>query len=290
MKKRSWLLGLALAVYSCRPAGSAGEAGTGAYPADSSVQAADQAADEMKEPTKGNAPLDASPAPADSPRTSLAQRALEADTIGLDFFARDTSELEKQLIAQGLVDLHSVDPSIQVSLAYATTDNFLNENVYGELTRCYLQPVVAEMLAEAQRLLKAERPDWSLLVFDGVRPRSVQRKMWAIVKGTPQQKYVAPPSSGSMHNYGAAVDLGLSDAQGAIVDMGTPFDFFGPLAQPRYEAQYLESGELTQEQLNHRLLLRNAMRQAGFHMIMSEWWHFNAFSREEVKQRFTPVE
>ncbi len=198
--------------------------------------------------------------------------------------------VEQQLIDQGLVDIHSVSPDILVHLAYSTTNNFLHKDVYGDLTRCYLQPVVARMLASAQKKLIEKQPGYHLIVYDGVRPRSVQWKMWDIVKGTDGEGYVANPATGSIHNYGCAVDLSITDAQGYPLDMGTPFDFFGPEAQPRYEEKYLQSGRLTQMQLSNRLLLRNIMLEAGFQMIRNEWWHFNAFSNQEVKSRFKIIE
>ena len=203
----------------------------------------------------------------------------------------DTTALERTLLAQGLQDIQTVDSSIQVQMMYSTPENFLEQDVYGEFDACYLQPVVARMLAVAQDSVQAQDPHLSLLVFDCVRPRSVQKQMWEIVKGTPQQPYVAAPGGGgSMHNYGAAVDLGLVHRDTGLVDMGTPFDFFGDLAQPRYEMKFKEAGQLTTAQLQNRWLLRRAMRSAGFHMIMSEWWHFNGFSREETRQRFQIVE
>ncbi len=202
----------------------------------------------------------------------------------------DTSDLERRLIEAGLVNIQALEPSIQVELKYASPDNFLGENVYGDIRRCYLQPEVADMLARAQRALQAKHPNLSLYVFDGVRPRSVQFMMWKIVKGTDQQQYVASPKAGSMHNYGASVDLGLATTEGVLIDMGTPFDFFGELAQPRYEERFLASGELTQRQIDNRRKLRAAMLSAGFHGILSEWWHFNAFSRDSIKQRYQAVE
>lgn len=204
--------------------------------------------------------------------------------------AIEMGELEKVLIEAGLVDIQTISPSIQVELKYATADNFLGENVYGVLRNCYLQPVVADMLAEAQRSLQEVHPHLSLLVYDGVRPRSVQYKMWDIVKGTDQQQYVASPKAGSMHNYGASVDLTLATTAGEPLDMGTPFDFFGPLAQPRFEQKYLDTGELSEAQVRNRRILRASMMKAGFQGILSEWWHFNAFSRETIKARFKAVE
>ncbi|MEZ4774311.1 MAG: M15 family metallopeptidase [Bacteroidia bacterium] len=203
----------------------------------------------------------------------------------------DTSQLERNLIAQGLVNILQRDPGIQTDIKYSTTDNFLHEDVYEDFDKCYLQPEVADMLLKVQTIIKEKDSSLSLIVFDCVRPRSVQHKMWKIVKGTPQQPYVAPPGGiGSMHNYGAAVDLSLIHLDTGLVDMGTPFDFFGPQAQPRYEMDYLKKGELTQTQLQNRWLLRNAMKAAGFEVILSEWWHFNAFPAEEVRKRFVIVE
>lgn len=197
--------------------------------------------------------------------------------------------LEQKLIDAGLVNVQSLDPSILVELKYASKDNFLKKNVYGGLRRCYMQPEAADKLAKASAILQEQRPDLRLLVYDAVRPRSVQFAMWRIVKGTSQQSYVASPTSGSVHNFGAAVDLTLADKTGQPLDMGTVFDFFGKKAQPRYENQFLASGELTQEQVDNRLLLRNVMIDAGFSIIRNEWWHFNAFPAAESRKRFKPV-
>ncbi|MFK7970948.1 MAG: M15 family metallopeptidase, partial [Bacteroidia bacterium] len=131
-----------------------------------------------------------------------------------------TDSLEQVLIDAGLVNVATLDPSILVELKYASKDNFLKRNVYGVLNKCYLQPEAAAKLVKASELLQEGYPDLRLLVYDAVRPRSVQFAMWRIVKGTPQQSYVASPKSGSVHNYGAAVDLTLATADGTPLDMG----------------------------------------------------------------------
>lgn len=201
------------------------------------------------------------------------------------------SPLEQSLRDAGLTNIQEIDPTIRVSLAYSTTDNFLNADVYGELVRCYVQPEVSEMLAVASSCVQEADSSLRLLVFDGVRPRSVQRIMWDIVKGTDQQKYVANPSGGGgMHNYGCAVDLGLHHVDTGLVDMGTPFDFFGDLAQPRYEVDFVRQGRLKQVHLDNRRKLRACMLEAGFSGILSEWWHFNAFPKEVARQRYQIVE
>ncbi len=122
---------------------------------------------------------------------------------------------------------------------YSTDDNFMGRDVYGDLERAYLLPHFAAKLAHAQRLLRERRPGWRMLVCDAARPVSVQRYMYSLVEGTPNQVYVADGSRGGRHNYGVAVNATLLDAAGREADMGTPVDFFGergpiPGARPRW--------------------------------------------------------
>lgn len=203
----------------------------------------------------------------------------------------DTTELERTLIRQGLVNMNTVNKTVIQRMMYSTEDNFMQADVYGDFDACYLQPEVAERLSFAQNCLQEKDEQLSIIVFDCVRPRSVQFKMWEIVKDTDQRKYVAAPTGGgSMHNYGAAVDLGLWHLDTGLVDMGTSFDFFGELAQPRYEDKFLKTGELSKEQVANRRALRACMLQAGFHGILSEWWHFVGFPRKEVRANYKIVE
>lgn len=202
----------------------------------------------------------------------------------------DSLTTEKRIQEQGLVKIQEVIPDIKVDLKYATRHNFLNKVLYTDLKNCYLQEEAAEMLKKAQTYLKSIQPEYSLLVYDGARPRSIQVEMWNKVKGTPEQRYVASPRSGSIHNFGAAVDLTIADEYGIELDMGTPYDFFGELAQPRHEQRFFDSGELTKEQIDNRALLRKVMKHAGFRGILSEWWHFNAFPKEVTRKKYKIIE
>ncbi len=199
-------------------------------------------------------------------------------------------ELEARLRERGMVDVRALDPTIACELKYSSTDNFMGRDVYGDVDQCFLLAQAAVRLAVASSELRSRRPDHRLLVVDGLRPREVQRRMWALVAGTPQQPYVANPRPGSMHNHGAAVDLTIVDGDGRRLDMGTPMDHFGPLAQPRLERQYLERGALTAEQVANRLLLREVMAKAGFRVLPIEWWHFDAWDTEFVRRHFPIVE
>ncbi|MCW3071411.1 MAG: peptidase vanX D-ala-D-ala dipeptidase [Bacteroidetes bacterium] len=204
----------------------------------------------------------------------------------------DSSAIEKQLIAAGLVDIVSVDSSIAVDLKYSSCDNFLFLDMYGDLSKCYLQPDVALKLKKAQGLLKEKYPYYSLIVFDGVRPRSIQFRMWdtIAVPAFERSKYVSNPQNGSLHNFGAAVDLSIIDKNGIVLDMGTPYDYFGELAYPREEQRMIREGRLTHKQLFNREVLREAMQAAGFTGITTEWWHFNSCSRNEAMLKYKIVE
>jgi D-alanyl-D-alanine dipeptidase len=191
---------------------------------------------------------------------------------------------------EDMLDVSQLNKSLIIRLAYSTPDNFLNSDVYGNLEACYLRKEVAEMLNRAQTVLNRKRKGYRLVVYDCLRPRSVQYEMWQLVKGTEQEIYVADPRKGSLHNFGAAVDVSIVDSMGLPLDMGTTFDYFGELAQPEYEERFFKEGKLTEEQLQNRKLLREVMHEAGFRGIPDEWWHYNAFSLEEVKDRYSLVE
>lgn len=202
------------------------------------------------------------------------------------------SDIEVSMIEKGLIDIQQVDASILVDLKYSTSDNFLGFDVYGSLNKCYLQPDVAGKLKQANAFLHESHPQYTLLVYDGARPRSIQQKMWDTVKTMPVQQgvYVSNPKMGSVHNFGAAVDLTIATQDGKAIDMGTPYDFFGEEAHTDNESYLLSSGKINETQLENRKLLRSVMRRAGFFGIQSEWWHFNACTREVATTKYQIIE
>lgn len=193
----------------------------------------------------------------------------------------------------GTIDVGARLPEAVVDLKYRSTDNFMKRDVYGGLRRCFLVEKAADMLVDAHRMLKQRAPHLTFVLWDCARPRRVQKIMWDVVKGTPSQGYVANPYSrtGSLHSYGCAVDLSLYDTEKkAPVDMGTPYDYFGRLAEPRHELTFWVEGKLTSEQLANRYLLREVMLRAGFLLIRNEWWHFNCAPTDVVRKTYPVIE
>ena len=189
-------------------------------------------------------------------------------------YVEPLSEIEKQFISDSLIDVLLLDSSIKVNLRYASGNNFTKVNLYGKFNKCYLPKIIADKLMKAQRALKKDHPELSLLILDASRPQHIQRIMWDTLKVPYGQKinYLSHPDSISLHNYGAAVDLTLVNENGKELDMGTDFDFFGELAQPRFENKFLQEGKLTLEQISNRKILREVMMKGGFWPILTEWF------------------
>jgi len=209
----------------------------------------------------------------------------ETDSLKLELTLR-TSEIMSGI---GLVDIQKVNPNLLIDIKYATKDNFMKTRLYDTLACIYLQRDVALRLSKCQDLLDSIKPGYRLLVYDGVRPVQVQREMWNALDTLPKLergKYVSNPALGSLHNFGAAVDLTITDSYGNALDMGANYDDFRDVAFPKYEARFLKSGELTEQQVNNRKLLRRIMRSQWFYNIPSEWWHFNAMNRVKASHKY----
>ena len=200
-----------------------------------------------------------------------------------------TSSLEFVLKQDHFKELISND-MWRIELKYATTDNFMNEDMYHEFNRAFLHTDALVKLEKASKLLKKYKTDYKFIVYDVLRPRSVQWKMWNKVKGTDHQQYIANPESGSNHNFGMAIDLSILDENQQPLDMGTGFDEFSEMSQPRYEERFIESQELTSLHIKNRKILKDAMEQAGFKQLSTEWWHFDALPRNEIRSQYQIVE
>ncbi len=186
-----------------------------------------------------------------------------------------------------MVDIQQVAPDIRIELKYATKDNFIGANMYGQLRRAYLHHNLAKALARAQQALTKEHPGYRFLIYDAARPQSVQRRMYQAVAGTPKKIYVAAPERGGRHNYGVAVDLTIVDASGKPLDMGSPFDHFGEEAHLGNEEARVRAGIFNKEVPANRSLMRRLLGAEGLRPYDKEWWHYQEqMSMSEVRKRY----
>lgn len=202
-----------------------------------------------------------------------------------------TNSIEDKFIKSGLVELSTIDNSIKVDLVNSDPKkNFFRENYYDGLNKAYLREEVARKLIEAQSILKQKNPHYSLLILDAARPRSISKAMYEKMKGTRFEKYVADPSSGSMHNYGIAVDVTIVGQSGKEINMGiSPFNKT-PLQLYWQYAKMKLGASLSEQQKNNRQLLTEVMLGAGFHPLSFEWWHFEGMEKEKARQQYKIIE
>jgi zinc D-Ala-D-Ala dipeptidase len=178
---------------------------------------------------------------------------------------------------------------VSIDLRYASVNNFVGRNLYGDIDCAWLHRAAATALENAVAWLKTQRADVSILVLDALRPQRIQEALWAALAGTDLHMYLAEPSRGSIHSYGMAVDVSLIDADGCELDMGTPFDDMTERSHPEKENEMLVSGDLTPAQFANRKRLRDAMLHAGFQSISTEWWHFNFGDRLAIRRDYARV-
>lgn len=160
-----------------------------------------------------------------------------------------------------------LDPHIRPDIRYATANNFTGHTLYSQ-PKAFLQKPAAVALARANQALLAQ--GYGILVYDAYRPWSVTQALWDSASEDERRVgFVADPKTGSKHNRGCAVDVGLYDAKtGVEVDMPSGYDEFSERAHPDYTGG-------TPEARRTRDLLRQAMEAQGYSVDQNEWWHFN---------------
>lgn len=178
---------------------------------------------------------------------------------------------------------------IAVDLRYATPHNFVGRDLYSPYDCAWLHVEAAAALERVVAWLSVKRPGCTPVVLDALRPQRVQQQLWDALAGTGLQLYLADPERGSIHSFGMALDITILDEAGRELDMGTGFDDMTELSHPALEARFLASGALSPAQAANRQLLRDAMFQAGFVGINTEWWHFDCGDRNRVRQTFRRV-
>lgn len=183
---------------------------------------------------------------------------------------------------EGFVDIEKEIEGVVIEARYAGTDNFLGRPVDGYKAN---KAVISVEAAAKLKLVQAELAEkgLGLKVFDAYRPqRAVDHFMrWIDDKADTTAKdayypdvskkqlvpegYIAEKSG---HSRGSTIDLTIIRlADGSELDMGSPWDFFGPVSHALNDSIPVEAQQ-------NRLLLRTLMLKHGFAPYEYEWWHF----------------
>ena len=173
----------------------------------------------------------------------------------------------------------------QIDLAYARPDNLLfGEQIYRTGASLWLHRDLASVVIEAARRCY-DRTGLKFVLYDGLRTVDAQEKMLRTrrVQDNPhwleEPRLLSPPGMGG-HPRGMAIDIGLVDAKGTLVDMGTPFDFLASNPAAEHNMAHRDYPHLSQQIRENRAVLTGAMQSAAHALgipllpLPQEWWDF----------------
>ncbi len=274
---------LCLLVFSLIACAPAQEAATSSAPAGSEASASASA--------EASASVEASASASAEASASTSQDA--SATSSATVTSEDGVELSDD--SSGFVLLSEAVPDAILEIRYYSTYNFVGERING-----YEEPL-AFLTKEAAAALKEVSDDvmakgYRLKIYDAYRPQEAVSHFveWAQDENdTRMKQYFYPElekdvlfpqgyiNEHSGHSRGSTVDLTLFDmTTEKEVDMGGTFDYFGELSHPDY-------ADITEEQYNNRMILREAMLAHGFKPLDEEWWHFTLEDEPYPETYFT---
>lgn len=158
----------------------------------------------------------------------------------------------------------------------------------------YLDPRLRESVVKLLYKAADNLPTgYKFLIMTAYRPNWMQRELWwirfkQVLKDNPHKllnpikflrevnRYTALPGK-SPHQSGAAVDLSVLDDKGNRLEMGTSANSYGEICHTFTE-------QISSEHKANRMILYNAMTQAGFVNYANEWWHYSYGDLEWERQ------
>jgi len=183
------------------------------------------------------------------------------------------------------MDLAAGSFPLHIHLAYA--DN-APPNIFGKIyadgARLWLHHDLARIVLLASLLCRRDCGA-EFVLYDGLRTVEAQGAMAQseIVKANPQwlepPRLLSPPGAGA-HPRGMAIDIGLKDQTGGLIDMGTDFDYLAENSSPAENPAHRDYPHLTVAVRQNRAKLDQAMIKAAemlnlpLYLLPQEWWDF----------------
>lgn len=195
-------------------------------------------------------------------------------------FIQISSASEVSYDKSDFVPVYSVIEDAAYDIRYYSSNNFTGNRIRGyNAPIAYMTKEAANALSIAAKSLREQ--GYRILIWDTYRPQKAvdnfvewinnpndigDKSFYPNLKKSDLLKgcYIMEKSG---HSRGSTVDLTIIKKDGSFVDMGGTFDLFSEISHPDYK-------KLSKEQKKNRKILRDAMLNAGFAGIDSEWWHF----------------
>lgn len=200
-------------------------------------------------------------------------------------------------------DLVCMDDAAQnggfrVDIAYARDDNTLfGERVYRTDAKLYLHKDLASIVIRAARLCLDET-GLRFVLYDGLRPVEAQEAMLSTARviSNPhwleEPRLLSPPGAGG-HPRGMAIDIGLETAEGALLDMGTVFDFLAEDPHAEFNPAHRNYKGHSKDIMDNRNVLDSYMARAAEALdillfpLPQEWWDFRL--PPEIYSQYAPI-
>ncbi len=184
------------------------------------------------------------------------------DSSKIEGIAKYKVELAKNP-GDKLVEIKKYIPGIVLDIRYATSNNFMHRVMYPQ-ARAFARLPVVMALKDVETDLRTR--GLGIKIYDAYRPYSITVKFYEEALDT---NFVADPRRGSKHNRGCAIDMGLIDLKtGKDIPLPTGFDSFSKKAAADYQ-------DLPKDAIANREMLKSVMAAHGFHVIATEWWHYD---------------
>jgi len=162
-----------------------------------------------------------------------------------------------------------------------------------------LRAGVVSRLVRANNYLKTIHKNYTLIIYDSWRPIEVQSYMFYLaykseclkrglkfqsnkMNSYPEmikevERFWAYPSIDDKcpppHSTGGAIDLGIADSSGKLIDMGCDIDNMDISASPEFYKDRKSKESIIWD--DRRSLLKNVMLNSEFAQHPNEWWHFS---------------
>ena len=164
-----------------------------------------------------------------------------------------------------------------IDLSYASCDNLLfGELIYRKNAQLWLYRNLAEIVFQAAKIC-FEKHDLRFVLYDGLRTINAQEAMIKTQRVIDNPHWLEEPRLLSPAGYGGhprgmAIDIGLENTKGILLDMGCVFDHLDKEAHRDYKH--------SQEIMDNRKILDDCMISAAQALnipilpLPEEWWDF----------------
>tara|TARA_B100000686_G_C16602977_1_gene869643 strand:+ start:573 stop:1121 length:549 start_codon:yes stop_codon:yes gene_type:complete len=166
-----------------------------------------------------------------------------------------------------LIEITEKKYSVTIELAYASKNNFTKKKIYKN-AKCFIHKSAEPFLVSAINI--AQKLGYKIKIYDAFRPTEAQKILWDF---HPDKNFITPPSIGSPHSRGIAIDLTLMK-NSKILDMGTNFDYL-------HKESYHGDSNISLAAQKNRIILLGIMTTAGWDFYKNEWWHYQLFNSKK---------